>query len=62
MSEDVRLTKRQSAVLDDMLTGELDEREILEMHRVSQKTFNRWLAENAFITELSRRLQWLDGR
>lgn len=60
MPDNLNVTKRQSAVLDDMLAGERDEREILEKHRVSQKTFNRWLAQDAFITELNRRLQWLD--
>jgi hypothetical protein len=60
MPENLRLTKRQSAVLDDMFAGELDEQAILEKHRVSQKDLNRWLGEDAFMAELNRRLQWLN--
>jgi hypothetical protein len=60
MPDNLSLTKRQSAVLDDMLAGELDEQDILEKHRVRQKTFNRWLGEDAFMAELNRRLQWLN--
>ncbi|HUT30203.1 MAG TPA: hypothetical protein VMX13_10460 [Sedimentisphaerales bacterium] len=60
MPDNLRLTKRQSAVLDDMFAGELDEQAVLEKHNVSQKTFNRWLGEDAFMAELNRRLQWLN--
>jgi hypothetical protein len=60
MPDNLNVTRRQSAVLQDMLDGELDEREILEKHRVSQKTFNRWLSGDAFMAELNRRLQWLN--
>jgi hypothetical protein len=60
MGELKKLSKRQSAVLDDMLAGELDEQAILEKHRVRQKTFNQWLDEDAFMAELNRRLQWLN--
>ncbi|MHC4153596.1 MAG: hypothetical protein ACYST6_01515 [Planctomycetota bacterium] len=60
MGEQKKLSRKQSAVLDDMLAGELDERDILEKHNVSQKAFNRWLGEDAFMAELNRRLQWLN--
>ena len=60
MSDNIRLTKRQSAVLDDMLVGELDEQAILQRHNVRQKAFNRWLGQDAFMAELNRRLQWLN--
>jgi hypothetical protein len=60
MGKQKKLSRKQSAVLDDMLAGELDERDILEKHRVSQTAFNRWLGEDAFTAELNRRLQWLN--
>lgn len=52
--------KRQLAVIEDMFAAELDEQAILEKHRVSQRTFNRWLGEDAFMAELNRRLEWLN--
>jgi len=60
MGKQKKLSKKQSAVLDDVFAGDLDEQAILEKHRVSQKTFNRWLGQDAFMAELNRRLQWLN--
>jgi hypothetical protein len=60
MSEQKKLSRKQSAVLDDMLAGELDEQDILQKHNVRQKAFNRWLGGDAFMAELNRRLQWLN--
>jgi 3-deoxy-D-manno-octulosonic-acid transferase len=55
-----QLNKRQSAVIEDMFAGDLDNQAILEKHRVSPKTFNRWLGDDEFMAELSRRLEWLN--
>jgi hypothetical protein len=60
MGKQKKLSRKQSAVLDDMLAGELDEQDILEKHGVRQKTFNRWLSGDVFMAELNRRLQWLN--
>jgi hypothetical protein len=59
MGKQKKLSRKRSAVLDDMLAGEMDEQDILEKHNVRQKAFNRWLGEDAFMAELNRRLQWL---
>jgi hypothetical protein len=60
MGKQKKLSSKQSAVLDDMLAGELDEQDVLEKHGVRQKTFNRWLSGDVFMAELNRRLQWLN--
>jgi hypothetical protein len=60
MSKQKQLSKRQLTVIDELLAGELDEQAVLEKHRVSRKTFNKWLAEDAFAGEIDRRLQWLN--
>ena len=54
------LSKRQLAVIDDLLAGEFDERAILEKHEVSKRAFNRWLGESVFMAELDRRVEWLN--
>ena len=48
MSKSKRLDKRQTKVLDELFTGELDEQEILKKHNVSRNVYNRWLANGDF--------------
>ncbi len=50
------LRKRQLEVLDDLFSGELDEGAVLRKHKVSSAVYNRWLAEELFVSEFSRRL------
>jgi len=54
-----RLNKRQLAVIDDMVSGELDEQVILEKEGVSRNVFNKWLSEESFTSEFDRRVRWL---
>jgi hypothetical protein len=56
MSERKALTKRQRAVLNDLFAGELDEKVILERHKVRPNDFAWWLGEGPFVDEFNRRL------
>jgi len=51
-----RLTKRQLAVIDDMFSGELDEQSVLAKHKVSRDVYDRWLADDSFAEQFSRRI------
>ncbi|MHC4575026.1 MAG: hypothetical protein ACYS76_12990 [Planctomycetota bacterium] len=59
MPKQSKLSRKQSAVIDDMFAGEMDEQAILKKHNVSSRAFNRWLGNDAFLTELGRRVEWL---
>jgi len=50
------LTKRQVGVIDDLFGAELDERAILEKHKVSRNVYNKWLADERFKAEIARRV------
>ena len=56
MARKKQLTKRQLAVIDDMLDGELDEQSVLANHKVSRSTYDRWLADDSFAEQFSRRI------
>ena len=51
-----KLTKRQLGVIDDLFGAELDERAILEKHNVSRNVYNKWLSDERFKAEISRRV------
>lgn len=50
------LTKRQLGVIDDIFSAELDERAILEKHDVSRNVYNKWLSDERFKAEITRRV------
>ncbi|MEN6575804.1 MAG: hypothetical protein ABFD90_05620 [Phycisphaerales bacterium] len=56
MSESKKLTKRQSAVIEDLFAGELEEQAILEKHHVRQYEYERWLADERFTGRLDLRI------
>ena len=56
---DKQLTKKQLAVIDDLLNGQLDEQAILALHKVSPKIWRNWFAEETFVTEIAFRLDAL---
>ena len=56
MARKRQLTKRQLGVIDDLFEAELDERVILEKHRVSRNVYNKWLADERFKAEIARRV------
>jgi len=62
MMESRRLTKTQLAVIDDLIAGELEQKQILEKYQIRPTTFNKWLEAPAFKAELDRRTEWLSHR
>lgn len=58
MTEKKKLTQKQIAVIDDLFEGAIEEQAILEKHKVTQRTYNRWLANESFMDEFTRRLHW----
>jgi hypothetical protein len=57
MREVKYLTTTQRRVIDDLFTGELDERLVLEKHRVRQRTYCRWHQQEIFAAEYNERLK-----
>ena len=52
-----KLSKRQLKVLDDLLSGQMDEAAILKKHKVSIPIFRNWLSRDIFIEELRFRIE-----
>jgi len=42
------LRQRQLKVLDDLFNSDLDERAVLDKHKVRRSTYDRWLADKLF--------------
>jgi len=51
-----KLSKKQLAVIDDLFGGELDEQAVLEKHKVNRNIYNRWLADELFVSEFDSRV------
>jgi len=51
-----KLSKKQLAVIDDLFSGELDEQAVLEKHKVNRNVYNRWLADELFVSEFDRKI------
>jgi hypothetical protein len=51
------LTSRQQKVLNDLFGGKPGETDALTRHKVEPSTFCEWFGEDAFITELERRVE-----
>jgi hypothetical protein len=49
-------SKRQLAVIEDLFTGELEERAVLDKHGVKPTVYSRWLADERFIEHFERRI------
>ena len=54
------LTRKQISIINDLFTGESEEDEILEKHKVSPAVFNKWLTDENFKNEFVRRIEWLN--
>ncbi|MFA5423863.1 MAG: hypothetical protein WC374_08405 [Phycisphaerae bacterium] len=54
------LTKKQMSVIDEMFAGELDISAILEKHKISPRLYDKWLADDGFKAEFTRRIEWLN--
>lgn len=57
-----KLSKKQLAVLDDIFDGDLAEEAVLAKYDVGRRMFERWLRDETFEEEFSRRVQWLYRR
>jgi hypothetical protein len=51
------LTTTQRRVIHDLFTGELDEKHVLEKHRVNQRTYARWHEDATFAADFKRHLK-----
>ena len=51
-----KLSKRQLALIEDIFAGELDEQTMLQKHKLSKRTYDRWLSNEAFNTQLTQRM------
>jgi len=56
---DKTLTKKQLAVIDDLLKGQLDEQAVLAQHKVSSKIWRKWFSDEIFVAEIAFRLDSL---
>jgi hypothetical protein len=56
MSKAKKLSKRQLAVIEDLFIGELDEQALLDKHKISRNTFNKWLADELFVGQFNERM------
>ncbi len=54
------LSKKQLAVIDEMFAGELDTDAILSKHNVTRRLYNKWLGDENFKAEFTRRIEWLN--
>jgi len=51
------LRKKQLDVLKDMFSSELDEQAVLDKHNVGAGVYSRWLSDELFWAEFSRRVE-----
>ncbi len=56
MSKDKRPSKKQLAVIDDLLNGQLDEQSVLTKHKVSRAVYSKWLSDDNFVGEFNCRI------
>lgn len=56
MTEQKQLTKRQLAVMEALLSGELDEQQVLDKYKVSINLYNEWRLDKDFNDEFVRRI------
>jgi hypothetical protein len=56
MSKSKSQNKRQWAVLEDLFSGELAEREVLDKHHVNPRLFERWLEDERFAAQFEQRI------
>jgi len=51
---------KQLRVLDDLFSGEMSEKEMLERHKVKRRTYEEWYEEELFAKEFKRRVNFLN--
>jgi len=56
MKKQKKLTKKQTAVLDELFLGELDEQQVLDKYKVKRAVFSCWLSDDFFAEQFDRRI------
>jgi len=51
-----KLRKEQLAIIDDLFNSGFDEQAVLEKHKIRRNTYNKWLFDELFRAEFSRRI------
>jgi hypothetical protein len=54
------LSKKQLSVIDEIFTGDIDTETVLAKHNVTRRLFNKWLGDEIFRAEFTRRIDWLN--
>ena len=54
------LSKKQLSVIDDFFSGDIDTEAVLEKHNITRRLFNKWLGDENFRAEFTRRIDWLN--
>ena len=54
------LSGKQLSVIDDMFAGDIDTEAVLTKHNVTHRIFNKWLDDENFRAEFTRRIDWLN--
>jgi hypothetical protein len=57
MSDTKGITRKQLAVIEDLFTGELEEQQVFEKHRINKRVYDKWLTEENFAGEFDRRIK-----
>ena len=50
------LTKRQLAVIEDLIRGDMDEQQLLTKHSLTRRLFRHWMSSDEFTEELLFRM------
>lgn len=53
-------TKKQLALIDETFAGEMDIEAALAKHNVTRRQYNKWLSDENFKAEFTRRIEWLN--
>lgn len=51
------LTKKQLSVIEDLFSGEVEEQQVFEKHRINKRVYDKWLTEENFAGEFDRRIK-----
>ena len=51
------ITKRQSQVLDDLFSGEMNEEEVIARHKLGMATYQKWMSQEHYVEQFEFRLQ-----
>ena len=54
------LSRKQLTVIDEMFIAEMDIEAILAKQNVTRRQYNKWLGDDNFKAEFTRRIEWLN--